>query len=218
MARAGAGLAAVSGRLTRLILVRHGRTEWNRRGRLLGTADIPLDSLGRTQADAVATRLAGEPVDAVYASPLARAAQSAAPIAARHRLAVAVDDRLREIDFGEWQEETGEQAARASGDYDRWREDPGATTPPRGESLVELRDRVRSALEAIVTARPGGVVVVVTHGGAIRAALLVALALPSSAFFRTVIDHGSLTELQCVPEGQFITSLNDRCHLEGIAE
>jgi broad specificity phosphatase PhoE len=151
-----------------LLLVRHGETDWNRERRFQGHADPPLNETGRTQARALADDLAGEAVDALYTSDLARARETAEILAARLGVEVVPLRELREIDVGEWQgltwpeiEERFPEGARA------WREqNHGWET---GETYEELAERVVPALRRIAVAHPGGRAVVVAHGGTVRA-------------------------------------------------
>lgn len=90
------------GRPRRILLARHGRTRWNLENRRLGRRDVPLDDVGRAQALAIRDLLANEPIDAIYASPLSRARETAAPLSLARGLAVQIDDDLTEFDFGEF--------------------------------------------------------------------------------------------------------------------
>lgn len=90
------------GRPRRILLARHGRTRWNLENRRLGRRDVPLDDVGRAQALAIRDLLANEPIDAIYASPLSRARETAAPLSLARGLAVQIDNDLTEFDFGEF--------------------------------------------------------------------------------------------------------------------
>ena len=137
-----------------LLFVRHGETDWNAEGRLQGHTDRPLNDYGRRQARALAERLAGEePVDAVYASDLARAKETAEIVGRRLGLPVVVDPDLREKNWGSWEGLTGDERAAIE---------------LVGESTREHRDRVLRAVRRIVERHPGQRVVVVTHGGSLR--------------------------------------------------
>ena len=99
--------------MAQILLARHGETDWNRNGRVQGHTDIPLNATGIAQAQALAERLAGEPLAAVFASDLERARVTAAAVAARHELPVSIDPDLREKNFGSWEGLTdGEIAER----------------------------------------------------------------------------------------------------------
>ncbi len=152
-----------------IYLVRHGETEWNREGRVQGHLDSPLTPLGRDQARRVGLTLAalleGEPPFLLLASPLGRAAASAALItqALGHRLAAQrVDDRLKEVSWGRWEGLTRAEIAARDGELWRWREaDPWHRPPPGGESHAMLAERARRWLEGVAD-RPR--LIVVGHG------------------------------------------------------
>ena len=155
--------------VTTLLLVRHGETDWNRDRRLQGHADPELNGEGLRQADELARSLAVEPPAAVYASDLRRARRTAEVVAERLGLPVATDARLREIDVGEWSGlHVHEVAERFPAGYTRWRELTGHGWE-RGETYDELGARVLAALSEIAARHPGETVLVVTHGGPIRA-------------------------------------------------
>ena len=139
--------------MTELLLVRHGETDWNAEGRLQGHTDRPLNDYGRRQAKELAERLAGEGADAIYASDLARAKETAEILGERLGLPVVIDPALREKNWGNWEGLTGDE--RVHVDY-------------VGESTEEHRDRVMAAVERIVERHRGQRVVVVTHGGSLR--------------------------------------------------
>jgi broad specificity phosphatase PhoE len=139
--------------VTTLLLVRHGETDWNAEGRLQGHTDRPLNEHGRRQAKELAARLAEEHVDAIYASDLSRAKETAEIVGARLGLPVVIDADLREKNWGSWEGLTGDERVHVEQD---------------GESTVDHRDRVMRAVERIVERHPGQRIVVVTHGGSLR--------------------------------------------------
>lgn len=139
--------------VTTLLLVRHGETDWNAEGRLQGHTDTPLNDHGRRQAARLADELAGETLDAVYASDLARARETAAIVGERLGLAVILDPDLREKNWGTWEGLTGPERD---------------TVEFAGESTEAHRERIVSALRRIASSHPDGRVLVVTHGGSMR--------------------------------------------------
>lgn len=152
--------------MTRLLLVRHGSTEWNKTKRAQGTADIALTDEGRHQAAAIALRLAGEHLVAVYSSDLKRASDTADPIAKAHGLEVRTDPRLREIDQGEW---TGLHVDEIKRRWpDMWGPARHYSTRPGGESPQQVRARALEAVKSIIEEHPEGTVAIVSHGGTIR--------------------------------------------------
>lgn len=150
--------------MTRLYLVRHGETPGNQERRYIGWEDPPLAATGEAQAAALAQNLKNVPITAVYSSDLRRAVHTAEILAAPYGLAVQIDPRLREINFGDWSGLTYDEiAALAPEQLQRWVADPVSNPPPRGETLAQLTERVLQALPQEDGA------LVVTHGGPLRA-------------------------------------------------
>jgi probable phosphoglycerate mutase len=189
--------------VTELLLVRHGETDWNRERRFQGHADPPLNETGREQALGLAAQLAGEGIELVYTSDLARARETAEIVAARLGADVRSLRELREIDVGEWEgltwpeiEERYPEGARS------WR-DRGYGWES-GETYDELGERVVAALRRIAADHPTKRVLVVGHGGTIRAtrAFIEGLSVPESRtrsraignceVFRVVTEDGAL--------------------------
>ena len=149
---------------TTIALVRHGETDWNRERRVQGHTDTPLNETGRRQAAALAATLAGEPIAAVYTSDLARARDTASVLAEQRGLEVRSDPRLREKHFGTWE---------GLHDHEVLERFPEAATGPwgDGETTAEMEERVLLALGEIASQHPDEQVLVVTHGGPLRAVL-----------------------------------------------
>jgi broad specificity phosphatase PhoE len=149
---------------TTILLVRHGETDWNLERRIQGHSDRPLNETGLAQARALADELAGESIDAVYASDLVRAVDTARAVAAPLGLSVDVVPALRERDFGTWEGLTDDEILTRF---------PQARTQPWGdaETPEELAERVVEALRSIAARHPDATVLVVSHGGPVRAVL-----------------------------------------------
>lgn len=144
---------------TTILLARHGETDWNRDGRFQGHANPPLNERGRAQARELAEQLATVAIDVVYSSDLDRARETAEIVATRKDLPVAIDVGLREIDVGSWSGLTrAEIEERFSG-----------AEHHDGESREEHLARVVAAVERIARAHTGERVLVVSHGGSLRA-------------------------------------------------
>lgn len=152
--------------MTQVFLVRHGATEWNKQKLAQGTADIELTEDGRKQAIEIAERLSHESLTGVYSSDLKRALDTARPIALAHGLEVVADERLREIDQGEW---TGLHVNEIKERWpDLWGPARHYSARPGGESPEQVRTRAMAAIRDIVESHPDGSVAVVSHGGTIR--------------------------------------------------
>jgi glucosyl-3-phosphoglycerate phosphatase len=158
--------------MTRLIVWRHGRTEWNAAGRVQGQLDVDLDDVGQAQAAEVAPRIAESQPDAIISSDLRRAARTAAELAKLTGLDIRLDARLRERDFGPWQGLTGEEIReRYPDDAARWGRE-GTEAPfsnPEIETVDDMGKRVIEAFREAIELVGDGTCVLVTHGGAARA-------------------------------------------------
>ena len=151
--------------MTRILLARHGETDWNLQRRVQGHSDTPLNETGRAQALALAETLAGAELDAIYSSDLARARETARVVAERLGLSVSVLPELRERNFGTWEGLTDTEILARF---------PQAKSGSWGdaETKEEMTERVLGALRRIAAAHPGGRVLVVTHGGPVRSLLI----------------------------------------------
>ena len=193
---------------TLVVLVRHGQTGTT--GQVLpGRAPgLHLADIGRTQAEKAAARLAELPrVDAVYASPLERARETAAPIGAARGLKVRIERGLLECDFGDW---TG-QELKALVKLPEWstvQRYPSGFRFPNGESFAEMQQRIVGALERLRNAHPGGVVVAVSHADPIKAAVAHAMGTHLDLFQRIVISTCSISAIAYSPGGPAVLTVN----------
>lgn len=166
-----------------LLLVRHGQTDWSKARRFCGRNDPPLNATGRAMADAMAERWGGERWDAVYASPLLRARQTAEPLAARAARPVTVDPDWVEIDCGRWEGLT--QAESSARDPEAWAaflRDPSRNGPAGGESGEAALVRTLRAWERVRAAHPEGRVAIVAHKGNLRLLACTWLGIPLARF------------------------------------
>lgn len=151
---------------TTIWLVRHGETDWNASRRLQGSTDIELNSVGYAQASSVARWLAPVGLDAIYSSPLARTIQTATPLAAQRGVSLQLIPELAERHFGVFQGLTPEEVLQQyPEDHRRWQARDPDFCPQGGESLRDFSQRVRMALQAIVSQHLGQTVAVFSHGG-----------------------------------------------------
>lgn len=200
----------------RLIFVRHGHTVWNGENRYQGHSDSELSELGVLQATRVGGRLSGETISAIYSSDLKRATDTAGAITAHHGLAVVTDSRLRECGFGDWEGLTVTQIEERYPElYAAYRGDSITHRAPNGERLEHLQGRVVDAVNEIAANHPSGAVVVVTHGGPIRAFFCHAFGAGLVSFRKISLHNCGITTFRCDDPGRWLLeALNDTCHLQ----
>ena len=188
--------------MTRLLLVRHGQTDWNYEGRYQGQADPPLNHQGRTQAQALAAQLTGEPLSAIYSSDLHRALETAQIIARGLAVPIQVDARLREIKLGRWE---GMLYADIQAQYPAlwWarEQDPVHVRAPDGENVAELTKRVYEMANEISARYTSGQVLVVTHGLVISVLKCRVLGIPMEQSFSHIPGNTHLILLEWDPAG-----------------
>ena len=204
---------------TELLLIRHGESEPMVPGRPFplvdGHGDPELAPEGREQADQLGERLANHPIDAIYVTTLRRTTQTAAPLAARLGLEPIVEPDLREVHLGEWEGELyrkhmaeGHPIALQVISEQRWDAIPGA------ESAAALRERVRGAMDRIVTAHPGQCVAIVSHGGVIGE-ILAQVTDAGRPFAFLGAANGSISQVVAFGNRWILRRFNDTSHLAG---
>ncbi len=203
---------------TIIILVRHGQTEWNRVERFRGRADVPLNGMGLEQAEATGRRVAASwrPV-AIYSSPLSRAVKTAEAIGRYTGLAVAIHPGLADIDYGDWQGLTPDDArTRWPEVVNAWYQTPQLVQIPNGETLDDLRVRAMRTVADLTARHPDQAIVLLGHTVINRIILLGILGLGNDRFWRIRQDPCAINVFE-VDAGEYtLVSLNDTCHLNGI--
>lgn len=190
-----------------LYVVRHGRTEANAEGLLLGRADPDLDEVGREQVARIAEAIG--PVDRVVSSPLTRCRKTAEAIAGTGGQ-VEVDERLVELDYGEFDLRPLSEVPAET--WAAWRADVGFR-PPGGETLSELGERVFAVLDELAPSAVEGHVAVVTHVSPIKAALAWALGTGMEISWRSFVAQASISQLAVTDRGPSLRLFNDESHL-----
>ena len=186
-----------------IYLLRHGRTESNTAGRLMGQLDEPLAELGRTQADLAGRSLRGRNIAAVYASDLRRASDTAEIVAEQLGLTVVRHSGLREINMGDWAGKTyAEVQSTDAATYAAVRANPHQSGPRNGESEGEMIERVWRALGEIAAAHPGESVLVVSHGGPLRAVTARVLGLGHLSSGTFAVDNCGILLLEWAGDTQ----------------
>lgn len=206
--------------MVKLYLIRHGESEWNRLQRYSGQQDVSLSSLGELQAERIAERLAETPLDAIYASPLRRARDTANAIGLLKRMAVSIEPELAELQHGLWEGLTEcEVREKFSHEHERWLNAPHTLAMPEGESLAEVARRVRGVMARITGSPEREQIAIVSHDAVLRVMLLDALGLSLEHFQKWRIENASLTVLETMeetPNSFRLASLNDTTHLQGV--
>lgn len=199
----------------KVVLVRHCETEHNRDGRVQGQSDPPLTARGEAQAAAVARSLAGQPVQAVYSSPLRRALQTAEPIAAAVGIEVQCEPALKEIDAGHMDGLTGvEMRERFPEFMAAWHAGPDGSVPlPGGESLGAVQDRAWTFVESLRDQEGLELAVCVTHNFVLLALIARAINLPLSNIRRMRQTLGGISVIDFRNQRVQISKLNETCHL-----
>jgi broad specificity phosphatase PhoE len=205
--------------MTRIVLVRHGRTEWNKGEIFRGTVDIPLDGQGRKEAACARDWLKTEAFHAAYSSPLSRAVETAEIILEPHRLPVQRHPGLTDLDYGEWQGKPNEEVKKLYPELVRqWKEAPHTVVFPKGEGLADVRARAVKAVEEVVAKHPDETVLLAAHRVVNKVLIAALLGLDDSHFWEIGQDTAALNEF-LFQDGKWICRLvNDTCHLRGLAD
>jgi alpha-ribazole phosphatase len=167
-----------------------------------GQSDVDVSANFAAECSALSAKLDGIQFDAVYASPLQRCTKLAQALNLGE---LQVDERLKELHFGDWEMQPWDSIPREL--FDVWAHDYAHLSPPNGESFTQLYQRAKAFTEEVGSHLRGKNVAVVTHGGVIRAMLADALNMPLKGLFRLVIDHASVTQItlsDSVPRIQFV--------------
>jgi phosphoserine phosphatase len=200
---------------TTIILVRHGQTDWNRIEHFRGRFNVPLNAIGRKQAEQVARRIASQwKPAAIFTSPLSRAMQTAETIAQKVHLSALTADGLVDIDYGQWQGLTPEEARQQWPDLvTNWYEHPEAVEIPGGETLVQVRNRSMSAIKEISWLHPDQEIILVSHTVVNRLILLGVLGLGIERFWHLRQEPCAINVIEKSEKDFTLVSMNDTCHL-----
>lgn len=206
---------------TRILLVRHGETEWNRTFRFQGRSDLPLNETGTKQAEALALTLKDEPIQAIYCSPLVRALETAQIIAVFHKGApIFQEEDLMEMDLGDFDGIDARQWAKQHPHFRKaWMETPAQVQMPNGESLPQVQERAVRALRRITQAHSqGSTLLVCSHNFVILTILCHAMFIPLDRFREVKHETAALSVLHVEGDRLSVEMVNDRSHLEAEEE
>ena len=200
---------------TRIIAIRHGETAWNVGGRVQGHLDIDLNDKGRWQAQQAAQALAGEPIQALYASDLRRAHGTALSIASATGRTVQTDEGLRERCFGVFEGKTfAEVEAQWPDQAFSWRKRVPDFAPEGGESLLIFRERVLHTVYALAAQNTGNQIAIVSHGGVMDVLYRAATRQDLQAPRTWQLGNAAINRLLWTPEGLSLVGWADEQHLD----
>ncbi len=185
----------------KIYLVRHGETDLNRDKRFRGHSDVPLNEDGVLQAAGAARMLKLADVTSIYTSPIRRSVETATAIAVVTGARMETDDDFVDIDYGEWQGLTVEEARRKNaGEYEAWERDPGSFTFPGGDSIAAVTDRLRPAFARLVEREQEGPFAVVSHLAVLKLCFTVLMDVSADYFWRVGLENGAVSLFTYQPE------------------
>ena len=203
--------------MVKVILIRHGETDWNTKQIFRGRKDIPLNEVGLVQAKAVGVSLSDIQIDAIYSSPLGRALETAKVLAESRSLEVELEEGFIDIDFGKWQGITHEKVKEEYESlYEMWLKNPQMVTFPEGENLKDVRTRLMEALEKVIRKHPGKTLAIVSHRVLNKVLLCSILGLELSHFWYIKQDTCAINRFEYKDERFYLTLINDTCHLKKV--
>ena len=198
--------------MTRIILVRHGETEWNKKRRRQGQSNVPLNKNGILQIRKVAERLKDEKIDVIYSSPLSRAHRTAVEIAKEHGLGIIKDDSLKEISYGVLEGIDIDELKKS----DLWVErskDKYNFKPVDGESYKEVSERAVNFIEKIVDKHRGKTILIASHSAFIKSLLIKLLDMDKVSMPHMILHNTSITEIEFENDVAVLKVLNDSDHV-----
>ena len=198
---------------TRLVLIRHGATDWNDQHRFIGRSDLPLNANGIKQAQALGNKLDREQFDLIISSNLKRAAETAELIVGESGNQILFDDRLREVDFGSWEGLTLNQInEQYPGAFQRWRNDLSYRIP-EAEDIQDTRERVKAFLDDLLKDHSGKTILVISHGSILQMVIYLILEIPFVNDWKFYMYNGSVSEILISSDRTALVRLNDTSHL-----
>lgn len=201
--------------MSKLYLIRHGLTEWNKLNKFQGSSDISLCEEGIEQAQKLSQRLKKYKIDSIYASDLSRAYETALYIAEPHQLEVHKIPELREIHFGEWEGLTREEILQFKEyDFNAWRISPHTEKFPGEGSFLNVQKRLMTGVKRIIEENTGKDVAIVSHGGSLKILILSLLGLDLSGYLNFWLGNTSLSIVEIREDRNTLNLLNDMAHLE----
>ncbi len=205
-------------KIKKLYLVRHGQTKWNLESRTQGTKNSDLTSLGFKQAKILGERLKNIKIDAIYSSPLERAASTAQIVANMKNIEYTLDDRLKEMSFGEWEGLTSKEIEENYPEnFKIWREQPHLVNIPKGEKIEVAQRRMVEFIDTIINS-DNETALIISHGTTIRLLLLHILSMDLNHYYKLKQDNCAINLIEFRSYGPVLIKYNDTCHMDIIIE
>ena len=199
--------------MTLIYLVRHGESELNTKGVYYGFTDCSLNSNGINQAKALREVIGRVSFDEVISSPLKRAFETASIISAKTPEKIVTDERLKELNFGEWEGKHFIDIQKENNElWNLWSTEWKTTEPPRGESFVNMYKRVKDCLKDILQKYENKTILIVSHQGCLRIIASILLNLKENGYWSFVFDHGKYSLIEMDGDCAIFRKVN--CHLE----
>lgn len=198
-----------------IILIRHGQTDWNRDGRIMGARPIPLNEKGRRQIESLSGSMEEIELEAIYSSPILRAWESARLLARGRKLRMIKAPEIGEIDYGDWVGKRFEDIKREKS-YQIYYSTPGRAKVPGGERMIDVYNRSVKFIENLKKQHPAGRVALVSHADVIKAILVHYLDLDLNDLLKIRIDNGSLSSILLNSKGAKILAINSHADLKGL--
>jgi broad specificity phosphatase PhoE len=203
----------------RVILVRHGQTDWNESGVFRGRIDVKLNQRGMEQAECVGEALKNVALDAIYSSPLTRALDTAAAVSHRSGLNVRTCEAFNDMHFGDWQGLTRpEVEKRYPSLFKIWLTAPQRVEIPNGETLTRVRRRLLAGLAYLFGMHGDSTVLIVSHGLTNKVLLCAILGLYNSHFWKVKQDNAAVNVFKYTDEGSKVFLMNDTTHLRKLED
>ena len=203
--------------MPRLLLVRHGITEFNSARKFVGHSDVELSTIGCRQAERLRDRLVNNKIDAVYSSDLKRAVMTAKIVSSGHEVDIEIYPELKELDYGDIEGLTFEEASLL---YPEVAESMANLSLqlklPGGESFEKFIRRTGKFLNQLKRHTPSQTVLIISHGGPLRALICHLLGIEAGHWRKFRFNNASLTVLETSPRGAILVLLNDTSHLTGV--
>jgi len=203
--------------MVKVILIRHGETDWNKEQIFRGRIDVALNEVGLAQARSVQATLKDVQISAIYSSPLSRALETARVVGEGRNCEVKIEEGFIDINFGRWQGISHQKVKEEYKElYEMWLNKPQMVTFPEGESLEEVQRRSMKALEKVIKKHPEETLAIISHRVLNKVLLCSILGLELSHFWYIKQDTCALNRFEYKDDKYYLTLLNDTCHLKKV--